>query len=234
MTSIAELYALQELDLAIASARARLADVEAGIGESDALVDARRELDEGREEHRAAEKAYKDAEFEAEELTRKIEPEERKLYEGGIQNPKELEDIQQELESLKRRRSELDDKALAAMEALEEAQDALREAEERLRNAEQESGAEQKDLSGQKARLHTEIEGLEAQRAEQAGAIEDAALLQLYDKLASTRGGRAIAKIEGGGCSGCRISLPMNVLQRARAGNDLVQCSSCERILFVG
>jgi predicted nucleic acid-binding Zn-ribbon protein len=36
----------------------------------------------------------------------------------------------------------------------------------------------------------------------------------------------------GGACSGCRISLPMNLIQRAR-GDELVQCVNCERILYV-
>jgi predicted nucleic acid-binding Zn-ribbon protein len=34
-------------------------------------------------------------------------------------------------------------------------------------------------------------------------------------------------------CQGCRISLPMSVLQRARTGVSVVQCVSCERILLL-
>jgi len=43
----------------------------------------------------------------------------------------------------------------------------------------------------------------------------------------------SVAKVEGGACQGCRISLPMNLLQKARSGNSLVQCSSCERVLYL-
>jgi len=39
--------------------------------------------------------------------------------------------------------------------------------------------------------------------------------------------------VEQGLCQGCRISLPMSIVQKARAGVGLVQCVSCERILLV-
>jgi predicted nucleic acid-binding Zn-ribbon protein len=42
-----------------------------------------------------------------------------------------------------------------------------------------------------------------------------------------------VAHVERGMCKGCRITLPMSVLQKARAGVGLVQCVSCERILLV-
>jgi len=42
-----------------------------------------------------------------------------------------------------------------------------------------------------------------------------------------------VVKVERGMCQGCRISLPMSVLQKARSGFDVVQCVSCERILYV-
>jgi predicted nucleic acid-binding Zn-ribbon protein len=51
--------------------------------------------------------------------------------------------------------------------------------------------------------------------------------------LLERRQGRAVAKVERGMCGGCRISLPMTVLQKARSGLDVVQCVSCERILYV-
>jgi len=103
VTSIAELYALQETDLAIEAARTALADVESRLGESEELVAAREKVAERQEEARAAEKRFKEQEFLTDEITRKIEPIEKKLYGGSVHNPKELEDLQQDIDSLKRR-----------------------------------------------------------------------------------------------------------------------------------
>ena len=232
MTSIAELYALQETDLALEAARTALADVESRFGESEELIAARANVAERQDEVRAAEKCFKDAEYEADEMAHKIEPIEKKLYAGSVQNPKELEDLQHEIDSLKRRRSQLDDEALAAMEALEEAQQALRGAQLELEELERSLGAEQVELHDRKQELDRELAELEALRVEQAPEV-DQALMPLYERLVASRQGRAVAKVVGGACQGCRISLPTNLVQRARTGNDVVQCSSCERILYV-
>ena len=232
MTSVAELYALQELDLALAANRAALAEVDALLGNSEALEQAQSKAKERQESLRAAEKHSKDLEFEADEQRRKIEPVEKRLYGGSVTNPKELEDLQLDLESLQRRRAELDDRALDAMEAVEAAKQAFSEAEGELERADAAFRGDQDELGGRRQVLESEFAGLEQRRADRAEGI-DAAMMTLYDRLASIRQGRAVAKVERGACQGCRISLPTNVLQRARSGVATVQCSSCERILYL-
>lgn len=232
MTSIAELYALQEFDLALEADRATLTDVESRLGEPEELVEARGTVAEREEALRAAGKEFKEREWNTDELQQKIEPLERRLYEGRIGNPKELEDLQQEVDSLKRRRSELEDQALEAMEGLEQAQQALAEGQRSLQQITDDSAAEQEELRDRQASLNKAIGALEGRRTEQGASI-DSGLLRLYDQLRSTRQGRAVAKVERGACQGCRISLPINLVQRARSGSDVVQCSSCERVLYV-
>jgi hypothetical protein len=233
MTAIAELFALQQTDSTLDARRATLADVEARLGEPEELAEAREALETRRGELREAEKRYREHEFEAEEQKRKIEPLEQKLYAGTIRNPKELEDLQQDVGALKRRRRELDDLALQAMEALEQAQQAASEAEARLNELESGWQREQGELSERRSTLHGEIGRLEGERTAQLDGI-DPSLLRLYDRLRGTRAGRAVVRVEGGKCGGCRISLPTNILHRARIGAEIVQCSSCERILYVG
>jgi predicted nucleic acid-binding Zn-ribbon protein len=232
VASIAELYALQQTDLALDAQRAILTDAESGLGESEEVVEARRVLEKCQEARRAAEKLFKEREWEADEQRRKIEPLEKRLYQGTVTNPKELEDLQQDIESLKRRRSELEDQALEAMTALEEAQAALEEAERAIQALTGSWETEQESLHVRQERAEREIAVLEEQRAAQAEGIEPS-LLRLYDRLRAARQGRGVAKVEGGACQGCRISLPMSLLQRARAGSEIVQCNNCERILYV-
>lgn len=232
MTPIAELYALQEIDAALDAARAALEQVESGLGEDDELTEARGRLEEREAALHAAEAAFKDREFEADQLAAKITPIEQKLYKGDLRNPKELEDLQQDLDSLKRRRSELEDRALEAMEALEAEQQAMVKMRGELQQMNAGWESEQGDLGGRRERLMADIAGLEERRAQQLSQVEPR-LLPLYDTLYAGRRGRAVVKVAGGACAGCRISLPVNVIQRARGGLEVVQCTSCERILFV-
>jgi hypothetical protein len=232
MNSVVELYRLQEADLALETCRVALADVQSRIGESEELIEAGRAVEERAATLRETEKSFKEREWEADELRRKIEIPEQRMYAGSVRNPKELEDLQREVESLKRHRSELEDQALAAMEALDEAQASLDEAQRRLQELTDAHQAEQEELRGRQAELEGEITSLEGQRNEQAAGIDET-LLRLYDQLRGTRQGRAVAKAEGGACQGCRISLPVNLLRRAGSGSEIVQCSNCERILYV-
>lgn len=232
MTSISELFALQELDLAIAADRAAIEDIAARLDEPEELVEARQLLVQGKEELREAEHQFKESEFAADELKRKIEPVEKKLYQGSVTNPKELGDLQADVESLRRRRSELEDKALGAMDALEQAQQRAAEADRTLGELAEQHGVEREDMGARTGELEAELSKL-LQERESAAAEIDPSLLRLYDVLRTNKGGRAVAKVVGGACQGCRISLPMNVMQRARAANEIVQCPSCERILYV-
>ncbi len=232
MTSVRQLLALQEVDLELAASRNALQEAEDLIGNTEELELAREEAALRKEELQAADSAFKDAEHEADDLRQKIEPLEKKLYQGTILNPKELDDLQKDIESLKRRRGQLDDEAIVAMDALEAAQRADAEAQSRLDAMEKDHAAGQSELHARIGELKEEIAELEGERGEQAADVEPS-LLQLYDRIAAIRQHRAVAKVEGGACQGCRLSLPSSLIQRARGGTNVVQCSSCERILLV-
>lgn len=232
MTRVADLYALQEIDSALDACKASLAEVESRLGEADELVEARQRALERQETLREVQKQQREQEWQIDDLRQKIEPLEKKLYGGTIRNPKELADLQQDVESLKRRQRGLEDRDLEIMVAVEEAQKEAEEAQRTLAEDEQAWRAEQERLRREQTRLHQEIDALEARRTEQLRLIE-AATLRLYDALRATRQGRAVAKVERGTCQGCRISLPMNVLHRARSGAELVHCTSCERIIYL-
>ena len=232
VTPVAALYALQEIDLALDADRAAIADASSLLDEPEELSEARGRVAERQEVRRAAERLFKDQEAEADQVAAKIEPLEKKLYQGTLHNPKELDDLQRDIDSLKRRRSELEDAALSAMDALEGAQAAFAEAERELKELIAQYGSDAEEARQRTAALEAEILDLEHRRAGQAGEIE-APLLQLYERLRANRQGRAVAKVVGGACQGCRITLPMNLIQRARTSNEIVQCSSCERMLYV-
>lgn len=231
MTSIAELFAFQEIDIELATCKTDLEDVQSRLGETEELIEAKEKVAECREKLGEAEHTFGDREADADDQRTKIEPVEAKLYKGTVQNPKELADLQLDLDSLRKRRSDLEDRALEAMDEVETAQKGLSGAEAELAEVEKAFGSDQSELIDRQVELKQQISELEVRRAEDIEEL-DASLLDLYNQLAPNKQGRAVAKVERGACGGCRISLPTNVLQRARSGASLVRCSNCERILF--
>lgn len=232
MTHVADLYALQEVDSALDGCRASLADAESRVGETEELVQARERVATLKQALEEAEKQQRVQEWQIDDMREKIEPLEKKLYGGTIRNPKELEDLQQDVDSLKRRQRALEDRDLEIMVTVEEIQRESSEAQRLLAEVQAAWEVEQERLSRQQEELRSEIAALEDRRAQQVALVESS-VLGMYEHLRTTRQGRAVAKVERGLCQGCRISLPMNILHRARGGTEIVQCSSCERILYV-
>ena len=172
-------------------------------------------------------------EVEADDLRAKIAPLETKLYSGSIKNPKELADLQADIDALKRHLSAIEDRDLEALAAVETAEgDAQTQRPRRCPPSRRHGGTEQAELRERIEQLGTEIGG-----AGRSGVREQAAGAgygpgsRTYDRLRVAHQGRGAAKLERNLCTGCRISLPTNLVNRARAGNALVQCPNCERIL---
>ena len=233
MTRISDLFDLQEIDLEIDARRAALSEAESRLGESEEVEAAAGVIQEREAGVQDLHKKLRASEWEVDDLTNKIKPLEKKLYGGSVHNPKELAGIEEDVHSLQARKRVLEDKELEVMSELEEAESSLAAARQDLSSLTAAWESEQQSLRQEQETLTAEIEDLEGKRSEQRGHIDGDALL-LYDALRSKHQGRAVAKVERGTCGGCRISLPTSLLQKARGGADvIVQCSSCERILYV-
>ncbi len=232
MAIAAELYTLQEIDSAIDVARSTLMAVEEQLGETEELISARAAVQERREALRALRESQKDIEWQVDEARSHVTAVESKLYGGTVRNPKELAGLNDDASMLKGQLRRHEDDLLNHMVNVDEEETALHQAEAALQEVERRWQSEQADLRSQKERLEAELAELEKSRRAQAATI-DGRVMELYDVLRERRQGKAVAKVERGMCQGCRISLPMSVLQKTRSGFDIVQCVSCERILYV-
>ena len=89
MTAVAELLLLQDTDLALDKALARLSEIEIALGESDELISAREAAAERAAAVAALRAQQKDLELAADEVRNKGAVIEKKLYGGTVKNPKE-------------------------------------------------------------------------------------------------------------------------------------------------
>jgi hypothetical protein len=232
MATAPELFALQETDLALDRARARLAEIEAQLVESEELVSARQAVDEKRRIVQELRSHLSEAELDVEEARGKASEVEGKLYGGKVTNPKELSDLDADLRSLKAQVVKREDTLLGLLVDIDDAEKQQQAANSTLQEMEGGWKRGQEALLSEKAQIEPEVASLQARRDKQAPAI-DAASMRLYQLLRERYAGRAVARLERGMCQGCRITLPMSVLSKARSGTGLIQCVSCERILLV-
>ncbi|MDO8531610.1 MAG: C4-type zinc ribbon domain-containing protein [Dehalococcoidia bacterium] len=233
MTVAEQLYQLQEIDLALDREKAALVAVEARMGETEALRAARQALATAKEEQTRLQREQRSVEADIQDADEKVRTLDKKLYGGSVKSPKELMNMEEELERLKAKRSGTDGKLLALMDTVEQAQGAVKSRAAEMEAAEHARRVEQDGLRTEQARLQTEIAGLTSRR-KAAAAQPPAPALALYERVRPLRQGLAVARIASRMCMGCRISLPESDYRRAARGDEIVQCPNCQRILFTG
>ena len=230
MSVAKELYQLQEVDLELESNEQSLSRITAQLGESQAVVETRSKLVLEQQRLEELSRQQHSVEWEIDDLTNKLTTTEEELYSGRIRNPKELANLQHEVDGLKDRRDQLEDRALETMDQVELATRSVATLNSDLKALETEWQSQQQQLSAQLEQLKTILSDLEHKRQLLAAEIDPQAV-EVYQEL-KKRKGTGVAKVEQGICRGCRISLPITELQQTRSGN-LVRCSSCGRILFL-
>ena len=173
------------------------------------------------------------ARFESEiDGVRQREDRDRGLLDSGTVNPKQLEELQHELDTLQRRQASLEDSLLEVMEQREQLAG--------------DQAAQQAKIDELQANLTTaghnrdealsEIERLRGDRAARRGEIVagiDQGLAQLYERQRATSGAGA-ARLLGRRCGACRIELDRGELAPISAApeDEVVRCPECQAILL--
>lgn len=230
MSIARDLFQLQEIDVALDANSQAQARVSAQIGESQAVLDARKKLADAQKKLEDLNKEQKSTEWEIEDLTTKIKTIDKKLYGGKVTSSKELSNLQQEMDDLKKRRSGFEDKALGLMDDVESTRQNIAASTDELVKLEARWHEQQKQLTAEMEQLKAKRLELQASHSRLAALIEKQALAT-YQELRK-RKGTAVAKVERGTCQGCRIVLSQSELQQAKGGG-LVRCGSCGRVIFL-
>lgn len=227
-----QLYRLQSLDSEIDQANQQLAELVAKLGESETLKKARVVVEGAEKNLRQAQATMQDLDLEVKSLTEKITSQEKKLYSGTVLNAKEAANLQDEVASLKRRHSEREERLLEAMVALEESEADLDNGRAELARIEAEWVTNQDQLKQEQSALESKLKELMERRPTVADAVNEDDLNE-YENLRPKKAGRAIVAVNNSVCQGCGMTLSNSRVQRARAGTELMYCSTCGRILYV-
>jgi predicted nucleic acid-binding Zn-ribbon protein len=151
---------------------------------------------------------------------------------GQVSDPKQLQAMQHEIETLDKRISDLEDVEIDVMERLETAQADYAQQSRALEQlaAEIDETTAARDLAaGDIARLRTDAE---AERVTLAAQIPDP-LSVLYEKLRAQLGGVGVGMIQHKRCSGCQLNIGAAELARmvAAPSDEVLRCEECNRIL---
>ena len=176
--------------------------------------------------------AQKKADRDVEQVKVRRSKDQDRMDQGLISNPKDLERMQHELDSLNRRITTLEDEELEVMEELEEAQVRLTELQRQIADADERLSAVTAERDRRTAEIDAELSTVSADR-EPAVADVPADLLALYDRLRESKNGVGAAELRARQCGGCQLGLDASELSQIKSSpaDQVIRCEECQRIL---
>jgi len=230
MSLAEQLYKLQQVDLELQRGQLELDEVENRLSDNQALVAAESKLASQEEQLEGVRKKQKSSEWELEDLQEKVRRIDSKLYGGKTKDPKELVNLEKEVKGLKSQIRPKEDVLLGLMSQVEEIEAEVKITAEDIEQLKREWNQRQETLGRRKSEIETVLAKLRGERNRLEQQIDSEAL-NTYERIKLTRR-QAVVKVEGGKCQGCHITVPTSQWQKAKAG-DLIQCTSCSRILYL-
>ena len=222
---------LQRLETQIADARAAIAAHPQRLAEADAqmaaatqvLDDAKHRLKENAEARRALEK-------------------DTALYQGrlskfrdqqsAVKTNKEYQALGHEIETAQRDLGSVEEKVIERMVEADSIAADVKQAEALFAAKRKEIDAQKKQLADELAAVEASLKTATEQRAALLAQIEPR-LVSTFEQVARVRKGIAVTMATRDGlCSVCHVRLRPQVFQLVRTNDAIIQCDSCQRILY--
>lgn len=226
-----KLYELQKVADKLYGAQKRVYEIDQHLSNDEKITKANAEFEQAQALLHSAEHAVKEKEALEKELQNKVEFSNSTLYGGMVKNPKELQDLQKESESLKKRIKGLEDEHLSAISAMEDAQSKVESAKANLDKIKEEFEVRSAALLEEKEGISKQIKVFNQEYMVTVNNLP-ADMRQAFETLFKTKKGKAVAFIEDGSCSVCGITVRESLIQQIKASNQIIYCPSCGRMLF--
>lgn len=230
MTQAEALYHLQEIDLSISQAQKRLSEIAAALTDNQAILEAQDLVNAAQKELIPLQTKSRNLELEIQSNTEKIRITDQQLYSGNVRNPKELQDMQQEIQSLKNRNHDLEDTLLENMMLVESAEAELASRQAVLQRLTSDWESEHQHLLEEQKRIQDDLTVFSQKRDGALPPITPDSM-KVYNSLRPRKNNQPIAPLINGSCSICRVEQDMAVISEVRKGQKLTACTNCGRIL---
>jgi len=224
------LIKLQRLDDETATARTKIDAIPTELAALDgrvaaaeqALAAARATLDDNQLQRRAIEKDLAAVQTRLSRYRDQI---------MAVKTNKEYQAMQHEIATAESEVRAMEDRILDRMEEAESLAVAVKTADAALKTERTAVDLAKRELEGVRAALDAQIGESQARRA---AIIADTGpeALALFEHVARTRKGVAVARAHNGHCTECHVRLRPQRDLEIRRNDSLIQCESCLRILY--
>ena len=226
---VADLLALQNLDMKIRNLQTRLETIPAEKVRLDSVLkDGLSCVEVAKDGKRRIDRSIKDAEGEIEKLNEAI----RKLLTQSamVKKNNEYQAMMTDIETKKAKISDIETTILELLDKSEAAEKEIQAAEKEFSVTQKTVKSEAADLVELKKELEESIR--ESQKLRKAyEAKVDTQTLEVYHRLLSGRKGEPMAMIDQGVCGYCRLKVPPQTVNNAKKGL-MTLCDNCSHLLY--
>ena len=231
MSDVVALYRLQQLELDIIERAKRIKAINAQLEDDEALQESVAENEAAQESYQAAAARVREMELEIAAAVEKRQGAEARLYSGEVTHPKELQDMQMEVESLGRRKSVLDDELAKLGTERDNLRVKAEAAEARCNETREQHELSCKELLEEKETLTESVNQMLARRKTSVAAIPEESF-KTYNRMRTAKSNRPVAVLREKACTICGIEQNSIVITAINRGEGMVNCQNCGRILI--
>ncbi|OPY01231.1 MAG: putative zinc ribbon domain protein [Syntrophorhabdus sp. PtaB.Bin184] len=195
----------------------------------DQLTEVRDKIEKEKEIVEELEKERRKKEKELEGEKEKIKKLEVKLYD--VKTNKEYQALLKEIESAKEANDRTEEDVLVLMDKVEDLKKDYETSQVELKRLEKESEIERAEIEKETRSMDEVIAKLTTERDNLLSIVSEN-LRTTYNILREKRGGIAVTNVRNGVCLGCNMNIPPQLFIEVTKNKQLIQCPSCNRILF--
>jgi len=149
----------------------------------------------------------------------------------AVKTNQEYAAVQKEINYAQGEIKALEEKILERMLEADELTATLKRADAELASEQKAVEADRRAMASESAELKATRDRLAAERAAVVEAM-DKGLLARFESVARRRNGVAVAEARDGICTICHVRLRPQVFNNVRRNSEIIQCDSCQRILY--
>ena len=136
-----------------------------------------------------------------------------------------------EIETVKAANDQIEEDVLVLMDKVEDLKKDQVSSISHLKKREREIEAEKNKIEKEIQSMDKIIEKLKTERDNLLSVVSDR-LRSTYRVLTERRNGVAVVNVKGGVCLGCYMNIPPQLFIEVTKNKQLIQCPSCNRILY--
>ena len=149
----------------------------------------------------------------------------------AVKTNEQLHAMQHQMKSVEDDIGKQEERVLVNMMAADEITATIKKAEAALKAAQAKVAAERAAIESETKEHQATVTEMAAARGKLVAAMDNKGAVDTFQRIAKVRG-TAVARAEGERCTVCQVRLRPAVFAEVRKNEQIVQCDSCNRILY--